>query len=382
LRGLNFASFKTDVVSIWALTTDLRYQPRRAGPERDGAAFEALKASIAAEGIRDPLKVMPAGDKYVILGGHNRYRAAKELGLAEVPVRVFAGLTTPQAATLCLVDNLNRKDLSPIDLAHHFTGMVSELGISQAELAAMTSMSEASVSTYLSLAELPEEIQARVAGGHLAVCKAGALAAMVRAKAPAPLVLRVARKAERPGVSEDDVRGIGRLLRPAQGAIDGVPFMHLPGVLQSALLDRADVRAAHAEAYLNPATFLVMHGREIGAAASIPDELMAAFAERLCTTRAEKLGTVAAWLAAALTRAGQPKNSAAEFSSSIRNMATTARRLTERRVGGGSLQAVDTAAALCDLRFLSAWVGEQLAVLNSPAGARAPAAGNSKGVSA
>ncbi|OGV73691.1 MAG: hypothetical protein A3K19_22535 [Lentisphaerae bacterium RIFOXYB12_FULL_65_16] len=363
LSGVNFSEFKVEVAPISELVFDPRFQPRRQAPESDKEAYEALKASIAAEGVRDPVKVLPEGGKYVVLGGHSRCLAARELGLTEIPVQVCDRLTEDQAATLCLVDNLQRKNLSPIDLAYYFQRLASQFGFTQADLAAITSLSEASVSTYLSLAELPEEIQQRVASGHLPVCKAGALAPMLRANAPAHAVLRLARKAENPSVSEESLRGIGRLFRVSQGTGDGSAFGRLPTVLQNAILDTAHVTSAHAEAWLNPATFLTTHGRERGKPVSVPAGLMSAFAERLRRTPAGKLGTVAEWLAAALDQAAAVKTTPSEFSSSIGGMVKTARRLAELQIARRDVPAGERAPVLSDLLFLSAWVREQLELM-------------------
>lgn len=99
-------------------------QPRR---YFDSQAMQALVESVKTDGILQPLLVRPLGEeKYELVAGERRYRAAKELGLTEVPV-IVRDLTEQQALRVALVENLQREDLNPVEetegilqlLSHH-----------------------------------------------------------------------------------------------------------------------------------------------------------------------------------------------------------------------------------------------------------------------
>ena len=99
-------------------------QPRR---YFDSQAMQALILSVKTDGILQPLLVRPLGEKgYELVAGERRYRAAKEVGLTEVPV-IIRDLTQQQALRVALVENLQREDLNPVEetegilqlLSHH-----------------------------------------------------------------------------------------------------------------------------------------------------------------------------------------------------------------------------------------------------------------------
>jgi ParB family chromosome partitioning protein len=87
------------------------YQPRR---YFDPKAMSALVASVRKDGILQPILVRLNGDKYEIVAGERRYRAAKEAGLREIPV-IIKSLTDEQAQEYALLENLQREDLNPIE---------------------------------------------------------------------------------------------------------------------------------------------------------------------------------------------------------------------------------------------------------------------------
>lgn len=86
-------------------------QPRR---YFDPKAMQSLVESVKKDGILQPLLVRPVGDKYELVAGERRYRAAQEVGLHELPVTI-RGLTNEQAVQYALVENLQREDLNPVE---------------------------------------------------------------------------------------------------------------------------------------------------------------------------------------------------------------------------------------------------------------------------
>ena len=76
--------------------------------------MESLVESVGREGILQPLLVRPVGDKYELVAGERRYRAAQECSLKEVPVTIRE-MSDPQAIQYALTENLQREDLNPIE---------------------------------------------------------------------------------------------------------------------------------------------------------------------------------------------------------------------------------------------------------------------------
>lgn len=130
-------------------------QPRRVfQPER----LEELAASIRANGIIQPLIVRKHGESYQIVAGERRWRAAKIAGMAEVPV-VVQEVADPQMLELALIENIQREDLNPIEMAHAYDRLSRELGLSQEEIGRRTGKDRASIANTVRLLKLPKEVQ-------------------------------------------------------------------------------------------------------------------------------------------------------------------------------------------------------------------------------
>ncbi|MBN9122017.1 MAG: ParB/RepB/Spo0J family partition protein [Planctomycetes bacterium] len=139
------------------------YQPRK---QFDGEELAALTASIKNHGVLQPLVVRQVADTYQLIAGERRLRAAKEAGLAEVPVHLVA-FDDQQVFEAALVENIHRSDLNPIEKAQGFKEYMEKFGIKQEELSARLGLSSSAVSHLLGLLHLPEEVQAAVRSGQL-----------------------------------------------------------------------------------------------------------------------------------------------------------------------------------------------------------------------
>ena len=98
-----------------------KYQPRT---HMDNASLEELAASIRAQGLMQPILVRPIGsglgeDRYEIIAGERRFRAAKSLGWEKIPA-IVNNLDDQQTASLSLIENLQRENLNPIDEAQAY----------------------------------------------------------------------------------------------------------------------------------------------------------------------------------------------------------------------------------------------------------------------
>ena len=144
-------------------------QPRKNFNEE---ALNALAENIVEHGVIQPLTVRPYGDGYQIVAGERRWRAAKIAGLTEVPVRIME-LTDEQTAQIALIENLQREDLNPIEVALGYKMLIDSFDMTQEEVAKKVGKPRSSVANSLRLISLPEDIQASVRGGELSVghCK-------------------------------------------------------------------------------------------------------------------------------------------------------------------------------------------------------------------
>ncbi len=139
-------------------------QPRKTFDEK---SIEELAESVKIHGIIQPIIVRAAGDGfYVIVAGERRYRAAKLAGLTEVPV-IITELTSAEAAEVALVENLQRTDLNPIEIAEAYKALTDDFSLTQQQLANRIGKPRSSVANALRLLELPEKVKKYVAEGKL-----------------------------------------------------------------------------------------------------------------------------------------------------------------------------------------------------------------------
>lgn len=124
--------------------------------EIDPASVEDLAASIAAQGILQPLLVTPDG---VVVAGHRRRLAAIKAGLVEVPV-LMRELTEAEQLEIMLVENIQREDLSPVQEARAYRRLVDS-GMTQADVARRIGVNHARVQARLKLLELDDEVLER-----------------------------------------------------------------------------------------------------------------------------------------------------------------------------------------------------------------------------
>lgn len=138
-------------------------------------ALQELSASIAVHGIIQPLTVRKLGrDKYQLISGERRFRAAQLAGLKTVPayVRVANDQTMLEMA---LVENIQREDLNPIEVALSYQRLIEECSLTQDQLSHKIAKSRTSITNHLRLLKLPVEIQAGVKSGDISMGHARAL---------------------------------------------------------------------------------------------------------------------------------------------------------------------------------------------------------------
>ncbi|NPV89053.1 ParB/RepB/Spo0J family partition protein [Coprothermobacteraceae bacterium] len=130
------------------------FQPRY----DSGEDIEELAESVKHTGILQPILVRDVGEKYELIAGERRWRAAMLAGLEKVPV-IVKNVNDDQAMVMALVENVQRKDLSPIQVAKAAYKVIQHTGVTQEELAETLGMSRPTLTNLLRLLELPEEVQ-------------------------------------------------------------------------------------------------------------------------------------------------------------------------------------------------------------------------------
>ena len=177
------------------------FQPRTRFAQ---GALDELAQSVRQTGIVQPILVRRNGpQRYQLLAGERRWRAAQLAGLHRVPA-VLQDVSDEKAIEITLVENLQREDLNPIEQAHAFDRLIQEFHLTQEEAAVRTGKERATVTNALRLLRLDKPIREMVEDGRLTGGHARALLAIENE----PLRLETARKAARGGLT---VRQIERL---------------------------------------------------------------------------------------------------------------------------------------------------------------------------
>ena len=160
-----------------------RHQPRA---QIDDARLEDLARSIKANGVIQPIVVRrldgsPASrERYQIIAGERRWRAAQRAALTKVPIVVkdVADGDRKRQLEMALIENIQREDLNPLEAASAYQRLVEEFALTQDDIAAQVGKDRATVANYLRLLKLPEDVRANVASGALSMGHARAIVAL------------------------------------------------------------------------------------------------------------------------------------------------------------------------------------------------------------
>ncbi|MES9833466.1 MAG: ParB/RepB/Spo0J family partition protein [Candidatus Thiodiazotropha sp. DIVDIV] len=141
-----------------------RYQPRR---EFDPDSLRELADSIAAQGVIQPVIVRSIeNDRYELIAGERRWRAAQQAGLDEIPV-VIKEVTEEAAMAMGLIENIQREDLNPLEEANALSRLLHEFGLTHQEVAKAVGKSRTTVTNLLRLLDLNEEVKSLVETGRI-----------------------------------------------------------------------------------------------------------------------------------------------------------------------------------------------------------------------
>ena len=143
----------------------------------DDVRLQELAQSIRANGIIQPIVVRRVGDRFQIIAGERRWRAAKIAGLMRVPVvvRDVAPGNEQSLLEMALIENIQREDLNPIEEGLAYRRLADQFSLTQEDIATKVGKDRASVANFQRLLKLPDEVRTEVASGRLSMGHARAL---------------------------------------------------------------------------------------------------------------------------------------------------------------------------------------------------------------
>ncbi len=150
------------------------FQPRM---RFDDQTIDELAQSIRETGIVQPVIVAPEDDHYKIIVGERRWRAAQRAGLRKIPV-LIRNIPKDKQLEVSLIENIHREELNALEIARAYQRLIDDHGYGQQELAEKVGKDRTSVTNYLRLLKLPQEIQDSLTEGTISMGHARAMLAL------------------------------------------------------------------------------------------------------------------------------------------------------------------------------------------------------------
>lgn len=213
------------------------HQPRR---HFDETALSELAESVRQHGVLQPLIVRKKGERFQIVAGERRWRAAQLAGLKTVPV-VVRELDDLQMTEIALIENLQREDLNPIETARAYQTLMDKLGLDQEGLAKRVGKSRSAIANSLRLLSLEDDLQEQVAAGRLSEGHARALLALQPGEARRAAARRVVEQ----GLSVRETEALARERKASgqrRGRTKAAELADLERMLKEALAAPVEIR--------------------------------------------------------------------------------------------------------------------------------------------
>ncbi len=194
-----------------------KYQPRT---RMDNASLEELAASIRAQGLMQPILVRPfgSGERYEIVAGERRWRAAQMAGLAEVPT-LIREIPDESALAMALIENIQRENLNPLEEAQGLQRLIDEFSMTHQQAADAVGRSRPAASNLLRLLQLAAPVQELLMQGEIDMGHARALLPLVGA-----LQVQLAQRIVQKGLSVREAERLAQnALKPPKAAKDNRP---------------------------------------------------------------------------------------------------------------------------------------------------------------
>lgn len=189
------------------------YQPRTVfKPEK----LRELAESIRVHGVMQPIVVRKDGDKYMLIAGERRWRASTLAGLVTVPA-IVREVPTNQILELTLIENIQREDLNPIEVAEAFQRLATEANLTHDQIAERTGKDRSTVTNLLRLLRLPAEVRARIVAGEISLGHAKVLLGLSSEAAQKSLAARVVAQGLSVRQLEDIARNVTEAVEQGSG---------------------------------------------------------------------------------------------------------------------------------------------------------------------
>lgn len=216
-RGLGALLSSDTTIDLGSEPTEVDVNAIVPGPMQprthfDEGSLEGLADSIRTHGIVQPLLVRRQGDRYELIAGERRWRAARLAGLSKVPV-VLKDVPDKDLLEIALIENIQRENLNPIEEAQAYKRLIENVGLTQEALATRVGRDRSYITNYLRLLKLPDDLQQLVVEGRLSTGHARTLLGLSHVD----LQRRIARQVIDGALS---VRATEHLVRKA---VDGTP---------------------------------------------------------------------------------------------------------------------------------------------------------------
>ena len=148
------------------------FQPRT---DFDTESLDELSRSIVEKGLIQPITVRRLGEEYQLVSGERRMRAAQRAGLDSIPAFIVDVQSDAEMLELALVENIQREELNPIEIAHAYQRLIEECHLTQDEVGKKVGKDRSTVTNFLRLLKLPDRIRDGVRRGRLTMGHARAL---------------------------------------------------------------------------------------------------------------------------------------------------------------------------------------------------------------
>lgn len=197
-----------------------KYQPRT---QMDSASLEELAASIRKQGLMQPILVRPLGggmgdDRYEIIAGERRWRAAQMAGLSEVPT-LIREIPDESALAMALIENIQRENLNPLEEAQGLQRLIDEFSMTHQQAADAVGRSRPAASNLLRLLQLAAPVQELLMRGEIDMGHARALLPLTGA-----LQIQLAQRVVQKGLSVRDAERLAQhALKPPKSVVDKAP---------------------------------------------------------------------------------------------------------------------------------------------------------------
>jgi ParB family chromosome partitioning protein len=189
----------------------------------DESKLQELAQSIRSNGVVQPLLVRRRGDRYELIAGERRWRAAKLAGLKKIPV-VVRNIADEKVLEIALIENIQRENLNPIEEAQAYKSLLETIGLTQELLAQRVGRDRSYITNYLRLLKLPKDLQLLLQDERISTGHARTLLAAIEPE----LQRQLARKIIERGLS---VRETEKLVRNAVSQASRAPKKATAGAL-------------------------------------------------------------------------------------------------------------------------------------------------------